>query len=365
MKYSEILPDSTGDSVRHDEPPTAVTITAAASPPPSPRPCRNEQVLPKSNPPKANSTADLVYQVLPKVAAFILFMMLHDYLQEQLELQFRSRDLRLPSIFTFFDLLGCCIGPFLSMTAQGVALWPEHLVRSDLTETFFPLAMITVTGIVLANASLPLVTYPVKVTVKSFKLIPTMIFASLVMHNRTYTRKTYLSAFFLCLGLAQFLRADHTTSKRQTSPLGVLYIALSCCADAVAPVLQDKAMNLLKADPMFVMFFTNMVGIILVGVAALFTGEMGQSFSCFQETPGLLAVAMMYAFSTFCGVYAYMLMVKDVGGVGTALVSTMRKILTVVLSFVANGHSFSWGYASGGAMVVASVLMEKLSRQRR
>ena len=71
---------------------------------------------------------------------------------------------------------------------------------------------------------------------------------------------------------------------------------------------------------------------------------------------------MLYALSTFCGVFAYMLMVKDVGGVGTALVSTLRKILTVVLSFLANGHRFSWGYASGGAMIVASVLVEKVCR---
>jgi drug/metabolite transporter (DMT)-like permease len=312
--------------------------------------------------PAASLVSGLVYRVLPKVAAFVLFMMLHDYLQEQLQFQFESRGLQLPSVFTFLDVCGCCVGPLLSITASGAELWPRHLRREDMMWTFGPLALITVTGITLANASLPLVTYPVKVTVKSFKLIPTMIFASLVLRNKTYSHTTYGAAFFLCLGLAQFLRTDHATSTRRSSPRGVLYIAMSCCADAVAPVLQDKAMNVLKTDPMFVMFFTNTVGVCLVGLAAVLTGEMGQSYRCFVESPGILAVAMLYALSTFCGVFAYMLMVKDVGGVGTALVSTLRKILTVVLSFLANGHRFSWGYASGGAMIVASVLVEKVCR---
>ena len=58
-----------------------------------------------------------------------------------------------------------------------------------------------------------------------------------------------------------------------------------------------------------------------------------------------------------------MLMVKDVGGVGTALVSTLRKIFTVILSFVVNGHQFTLGYASGGAMVVAAIIVSKTCKK--
>ena len=305
----------------------------------------------------------VVCRVLPKVSAFILFMMLHDYLQEQLQFQFQGKNLQLPSIFTFLDVLGCCAGPFLSATAVGSALWPHHLAREDITQTFIPLALITITGIALANASLPLVAYPVKVTVKSFKLVPTMIFASIMLPNRRYSYTTYGAALLLCLGLAQFLRADHSTAERPSSPRGVLYIVLSCCADAVAPVLQDKAMTHHKTDPMFVMMFTNTVGVILVGVVACLMGEMAQAYTYFIEEPGIAAIAMLYASSTFFGVFAYMLMVKEVGGVGTTLVSTLRKILTVVLSFAANGHRFSWEYASGGGMVVAALLISKLCKK--
>ena len=73
----------------------------------------------------------VIYRVLPKVFAFILFMMLHDYLQEQLQFQFESKSLRLPSIFTLLDMVGCFVGPFLSLRTSGSVLWPENLSRED------------------------------------------------------------------------------------------------------------------------------------------------------------------------------------------------------------------------------------------
>ena len=60
---------------------------------------------------------------------------------------------------------------------------------------------------------------------------------------------------------------------------------LSCCADAVAPVLQDKAMTVLKTEPMFVMMFTNAVGVLLVGVTSSVTGEAVQAYKSFTEEP--------------------------------------------------------------------------------
>ena len=47
-------------------------------------------------------------------------------------------------------------------------------------------------------------------------------------------------------------------------------------------------------------------------------------------------------------------------GVGTALVSTLRKVATVMLSFIVHGRNFNVGYAMGGGMIVAALLVSKL-----
>ena len=148
-------------------------------------------------------------------------------------------------MFLFFlSLLLCCFCCFV------VCWWPSvvHVSRSN--QSFTP----SMTA--FANASLHLVNYPVKVTVKSFKLIPTMFVATQLLRKK-YDRWQYAAAALLCLGLAQFLLSDRRTSTRPSSPLGLFFLVVSCCVDAFAPVLQDQAMNKLESPPLFVMSFVS------------------------------------------------------------------------------------------------------------
>ena len=109
---------------------------------------------------------------------------------------------------------------------------------------------------------------------------------------------------------------------------------------------------------------TNSVASCVMLVLLMLTGEMVAVVPYFYTHPMVLFFVVMYATSTFLGIYSYMLMVKEVGGVGTALVSTLRKVATVVLSFILQGRVFSWGYAVGGGMIVASVMLDKVVKAR-
>ena len=325
------------------------------------------------------------FKVAPYIVSFILFMMVHDHLQEALQLQFAAAQLVVPNVFSFFDCLGCVLGPLLFVQLQKCSTTPHQepsqpsqpsqpppspqhpflhqlgLQREHLRRVFVPLALLTTAGVGFSNASLHLVNYPVKVTVKSFKLVPTMLVATQLLH-KSYDKWKYISAGLLCLGLAQFLLSDQHVSKKPSSPLGVSFLMISCCIDAVTPVLQDKAMNHLKAPPMFVMAFTNAVAAAVMFVLLFGTGEMFRIVPYLIQRPNIVLLICMYGSSTFAGIFAYLSMVKEVGGVGTALVSTLRKVGTVVLSFVLQGRVFSWGYAMGGGMIVGSLLLQKVMK---
>ena len=45
------------------------------------------------------------FKVAPYIVSFILFMMVHDHLQEALQLQFAGAQLVVPNVFTFFDCI--------------------------------------------------------------------------------------------------------------------------------------------------------------------------------------------------------------------------------------------------------------------
>ena len=256
--------------------------------------------------------------VLPFISAFVIFMMTHDYIQEILQLEFQTQNAIIPNVFTFWDCLGCAVGPYilsryLSTTSIHPFFTEFNKQKPHLRSVFVPLALLTTAGVGLANASLHLVNYPVKVTVKSFKLIPTMIVSTLVL-RKTYARTKYISAALLCLGLAQFLLSDRQSAKKPSSSLGIFFLMLSCCVDAVAPVLQDKAMNTLQAPPLYVMFSTNITATLVMLVVLFFDGECFTALSIYYNHPMLLIYSTLYATSAFLGIYAYMLMVKEVGG---------------------------------------------------
>jgi drug/metabolite transporter (DMT)-like permease len=321
-------------------------------------------------------------KIIPYITAFVLFMMVHDYLQEILQLQFSVANLVLPNVFTLFDCLGCVAGPLLYIyisskqqiiSATGQPPQPlsqkQHpfvhqlsLQKDHLRSVFLPLAILTTVGVGFANASLHLVNYPVKVTVKSFKLIPTMIIATYLLHKSYHITK-YLSAGLLCLGLAIFLLSDQYTAEKPSSIMGIFFLIISCCVDSVTPVLQDKTMNELKSPPIFVMTLTNFIATVCMFILITITGELFIIIPYVAENPVILFFISFYGTSTFIGIFAYMCMVKEVGGVGTALVSTLRKVCTVVLSFILQGRPFSWGYAVGGLMIVVSLLLEKVFRK--
>ena len=118
-------------------------------------------------------------------------------------------------------------------------------------------------------------------------------------------------------------------------------------------------MNTVKAAPIFVMAMTNAIASVVIGAVSLVVGQLLPAVLLFWTDWGVFFLMCFYGASAFCGIFAYMMMVKEAGGVGTTVVSTLRKVLTVALSFVASGRHFTQGYAFGGAMIVGALLLAK------
>ena len=189
----------------------------------------------------------VIYRVLPKVFAFILFMMLHDYLQEQLQFQFESKSLRLPSIFTLLDMAGCFVGPFLSLRAGGSVLWPENLSREDFQQTFFPLALITVASVALANAATTSSLLPSKSHCQEFQARANNDFRLACVAQQKIQLRKLRGGSASVPRLGAFLAGRPYHSLETIDSEGVIYIMLSqlCgrCCSCIARQGHDSAQD--------------------------------------------------------------------------------------------------------------------------
>jgi hypothetical protein len=100
------------------------------------------------------------------------------------------------------------------------------------------------------SASLAHVSFPVKVVMKSSKLLPTMLIRSLFM-NATYSVIQGISALGVCLGCAMFALADDggSGSSRHASAIGIALLSVAVAADGCTASAQETLLTRYDIPP--------------------------------------------------------------------------------------------------------------------
>ena len=189
------------------------------------------------------------------------------------------------------------------------------------------------------------VAYPVKIVFKSSKLIPTML-VSICFFDKTYSTSDYCSALLLCLGTGLFVydpsitatpAAATTESSSLFSP-GVLLLLAAVTCDAFLPNIQKRMLN--SVSPEELMVNSNLLGFLLSFLYMLGSGsvhDLIQVVMTKTETQGSLLLSMGLAGIGTClavAVYCYTHLIKESGPVVAVGVATLRKVVTLILSYV-------------------------------
>ncbi|XP_054447915.1 adenosine 3'-phospho 5'-phosphosulfate transporter 2 isoform X4 [Pteronotus mesoamericanus] len=207
-------------------------------------------------------------------------------------------------------------------------------------KTYMVIAFLTVGTMGLSNTSLGYLNYPTQVIFKCCKLIPVML-GGVFIQGKRYNVADVSAAVCMSLGLIWFTLADSTIAPNfnLTEVLfllclleGVILISLALCADAVIGNVQEKAMKLHNASN------SEMNLIRTYGYAFLFslTGYFGISF--------VLAL------------------IKIFGALLAVTVTTGRKAMTIVLSFIFFAKPFTFQYIWSGLLVVLGIFLNVYSK---
>jgi len=192
------------------------------------------------------------------------------------------------------------------------------------------------------------------------KLIPTMLVAS-VVHNKKFSPIEYLFASCICLGLVLFAAADWALAP-SFHPIGLAFVTLSVCADAVLPNAQERLFRM-GSSRLEVTFYTNIFTLIAMTITTLLSGDLIGLIRFIQVSPDsnrLCNYLMVYTFVAYVAISFHMSVVRRFGGVSAVLLATGRKGMTLILSFIFFPKKFSWLYVIGALLVLGGLLLSSL-----
>ena len=283
----------------------------------------------------------------------ILAGCLHAVLQEDLMTKVKA----VPLIITSFEF-GCCSMLsllFLLLTGSD----PSNAPKS----TLLRISVLVLASLVSGNLALAWVAYPVKVVVKSCKLLPTMALGSLMLRKR-YTLADQAAAVLLCVGLVGFTLSDHSGGKggSSSSPIGVgmLLFAVSC--DSIQVLLSERMLRAAPhLTPMHVMLYTNGFAFLAVLGAIVATGETKQI-----PAEGLpWAQLLLYGACSWVGVCCFVGLTRSWGATAAVVATNSRKLLTIVLSFILFPKPINASIVGSGLAVVGGVLLHTYAKRTR
>ena len=214
----------------------------------------------------------------------------------------------------------------------------------------------------LSNMSLNYINFPTKVVFRSCKLLPTMMVASII-NKRVFSFVEYVLAMAVCMGLILFAAADWNLAP-SFNPIGLLLVSLSVIADSVLPNAQEKLFSI-GASRLEVTLYSNFFTLIAMTLTTLVSGDLFGFLKLILDEPHLIPYFCVYIVLSFIAISFFMQIVKRFGAVTGVLAAAVRKVMTLIFSFLLFPSVFSWLYVIGSGLVLGGVLLSSLIKIKR
>mmetsp|Transcript_27308 Transcript_27308/g.44484 ORF Transcript_27308/g.44484 Transcript_27308/m.44484 type:complete len:457 (+) Transcript_27308:220-1590(+) len=211
-----------------------------------------------------------------------------------------------------------------------------------------------------STSALNYVNYPTQVVFKSSKIIPVMVAGLLVLGKR-YSLVEYLSASCFFVGLSMFTLADV-----QTQPnfdfFGVLLLTIALVGDAFIGNVQEKLMQRHHVSLSELVQLTYLCGFALCLGICIYTGELQAALAKLEGRRGLLGMLVAFATAGYVGIYFVLALVTRFGAVTSVVVTSCRKLITILLSFLLFPKPWSPLYAWASIMLFTGMVLTALAK---
>ena len=237
--------------------------------------------------------------------------------------------------------------------------------RVGTLKQYLKLSCLTLGGMYFTNWSLNYLNYPTRVLFKSSKLLPTMVVGTL-MQGRSYGPLEYLASAGLVGGIVLFLLGDADTLP-QFAITGVLLITVGLFCDAATSNYEEKVFFRVAtpASQAEVIAYASTFGCGWALLLMLPTGELNEAVEHSAKYPQVVPLIVGSATCGYVSVTFVLLLIKISGATVCEMIKSLRKVLTVTLSFVLYPKALSYKYFVGGAFVVISLAATQELQRRK
>ncbi|MES1908082.1 MAG: hypothetical protein MHM6MM_001086 [Cercozoa sp. M6MM] len=274
-------------------------------------------------------------------ALMMAFFLANGYVEEKL---LKEQNFRYVHVMTTFELLAFAAFAAFERSTQGEA--PRKHKAPLRAHALVAGAMLL--SRVFTNLSILHLSYPTQIVFKSLKLLSIML-GSVLLLKKYYNPADVSAAFLLCTAAASFAMGDALGGSKQTTAYGIVLVSLSLLGDALHTNVQELAMTQYKAPPLEVLQFTNgIAGLVQLCFTLLFSGEVAPALS--SVSPSIFLVLVLRAALVYAGALCFVTLIKHFGSVAATTMTTVRKVLSVLFSFLAFTKPFGTAHVAGIAL---------------
>ncbi|KAL0542223.1 hypothetical protein IC582_022319 [Cucumis melo] len=232
-------------------------------------------------------------------------------------------------------------------------------------KTYVKLSAVLMGSHGLTKGSLAFLNYPAQIMFKSTKVLPVMIMGAFIPGlRRKYPIHEYISALLLVIGLILFTLADAQTSPN-FSILGVVMICGALVMDAFLGNLQEAIFTMNPDTTQTEMLFcSTVVGLPFLVVPMVLTGELFRAWTSCAEHPYVYGVLVFEAMATFVGQVSVLSLIAIFGAATTAMITTARKAVTLLLSYLIFTKPMTEQHGSGLLLITMGIVLKMLPENK-
>lgn len=272
--------------------------------------------------------------------------------------------------FTYSLFLVFCNRITTSAVSAGVLLSSKKAL--DPVAPLYKYFVVSVSNILTTTCqyeALKYVSFPVQTLAKCAKMIPVMLWGSIIMQKK-YNMRDYLFAFLVTVGCSIFILfpaagdVSPYSKGRESTVWGVSLMIGYLGFDGFTSTFQDKLFKGYDMEIHNQIFYTtlcscflSLAGLILQGNLLMAIDFVSRHHDCFFD---ILLLSTVATVSQFFISYT----IRTFGALTFATIMTTRQLVSILLSCVWFGHPLSWEQMIGSVIVFTTLYAKSFMRNK-